>query len=155
MAPRVLVIEDNQNNTDLMVYLIQSAGWQVVTATDGEAGLEAVARERPDLVLCDVQMPKLDGFGVIARLKADKALRSIPVVAVTALAMVGDRERAFAAGFDGYVAKPIEPEKFLGSLHEFLPEATMRPAESAGPPVAVKPIASVPIRGRILAVVDP
>ncbi|MBI1774410.1 MAG: response regulator [Proteobacteria bacterium] len=155
MVPRVLVIEDNQNNTDLMVYLIQSAGWRASTAADGEAGLAAIARERPDLVLCDVQLPKIDGFGVVARLKADAALRSIPVVAVTALAMVGDRERAFAAGFDGYMAKPIEPEKFLGSLQEYLPQATMRTTDRTSSSVAsMKATASERGRGRILAVDD-
>jgi CheY-like chemotaxis protein len=78
------------------------------------------AEEMPDLILCDVHLPKLDGVGVAAMLKGDARLRHIPLLAVTALAMAGDRERLLAAGFDGYIAKPIEPEQFVAELEPFL-----------------------------------
>lgn len=123
MKPRILVIEDNPTNTELVTYLIAAAGWEALVAADGEDGLAQTRKERPDLVLCDIQLPKLDGFGVVAGLKADPELRVIPVIAITALAMVGDRERAIAAGFDGYLPKPIVPETFLEALHSFLPNA--------------------------------
>src|SRR6185369_2572245 len=123
MQPRILVIEDNANNTELMCYLIKSAGWLTLVAHDGLDGVAQVDRHRPDLVLCDIHVPLLNGFEIIAQLKASADLRRIPVIAVTALAMVGDRERAFAAGFDGYLPKPIAPETFIASLVTFLPGA--------------------------------
>ena len=83
----------------------------------------AADREHPDLIICDVQLPDIDGFEVARRLKRDPELRPIPLVAVTALAMVGDRDRVLAAGFDGYLAKPIDPEMFARQIEDFLPLA--------------------------------
>lgn len=112
MPARILVIEDNPANLELMSYLLRARGHQVLKAGNGLEGLAAVQRERPDLVLCDVQMPGLDGFEIAQRLKGEPASRAIPLVAVTALAMVGDRERVLAGGFDGYLPKPIDPLRF-------------------------------------------
>lgn len=123
MGARILVIEDNPTNLELMTYLLRAFGHTPLTATDGEAGIETALRERPDLVLCDLEMPRLDGYGVVRRLKADPALRHIPVVAVTASAMVGDRDRVIATGFDGYISKPITPETFVSEVEAFLPPA--------------------------------
>jgi CheY-like chemotaxis protein len=120
---RIVVIEDDPDSMELMVYLLQAFGHQPVEATDGLAGLEAVAREQPDLVLCDIQLPRLDGREVAHRLKKDPALRRIPLVAVTALAMLGDRSRMLDAGFDGYLSKPIDPQRFVGQVEAFLPAA--------------------------------
>lgn len=117
---RILVIEDNPANLELMSYLLKAFGYAVVSAADGVAGLEAARREMIDLIVCDVHLPLLDGYGVAASLKKHPVLRRIPLVAVTALAMVGDREKLLAAGFDGYIAKPIEPEKFVEQLEAFL-----------------------------------
>lgn len=119
---RILVIEDNQTNLDLMIYLLEAFGYTLLTTMDGEAGLELARREMPDLIICDVHLPKLDGYGVVQQLKADVELCRIPVVAVTALAMVGDRDRMLAAGFDGYISKPIEPEVFVERIGRLLPE---------------------------------
>jgi two-component system cell cycle response regulator len=116
---RILVIEDNPTNLELMGYLLRAFGHTVVTAIDGEQGLEAVRRESPDLIVCDVQLPKFDGYEVAKRLKAHPALRKIPLIAVTALAMVGDRDKLLAAGFDGYIAKPINPETFVREVETF------------------------------------
>jgi len=101
MSARILIVEDNTDNLKLMSYLLKASGYQLFTAMDGEEALETVTRERPDLVVCDVQIPKIDGYGVAQRLKNHPALRSIPLVAVTALAMVGDRDKMLSAGFDG------------------------------------------------------
>lgn len=120
MSARILVIEDNQTNLDLMLYLLEAFGHATLAARDGEQGVELAARLRPDLILCDIAMPRLDGYGVAERLKSDPALRVIPLIAVTASAMVGDRDRVFGAGFDGYISKPIEPETFVSQVEAHL-----------------------------------
>jgi two-component system cell cycle response regulator len=121
MPARILIIEANQANLDLMSYLLRAFGHTLLSAADGQAGLESARREGPDLIICDVQLPGMDGYGVARQLKSDAALRAIPLVAVTALAMVGDREKLLTAGFDGYLAKPIDPENFVQRLDSFLP----------------------------------
>ncbi len=120
MKKRILIIEDNETNLELMVYLLEEFGYTLFTATDGEAGLATARKESPDLVLCDIQVPKLDGYGVVKAMKADARLRKIPIIAVTALAMVGDREKGLAAGFDGYISKPIEAKSFIEQVAQFL-----------------------------------
>lgn len=120
MCARILVIEDNAANLDLMVYLIGAFGHIAVSARDGEEGLRAAAEMKPDLILCDVDLPKLDGYEVVRRLKSDPDCRSIPAVAVTALAMVGDRDRVLMAGFDGYLPKPIDPEALVQQINGFV-----------------------------------
>lgn len=120
MRARVLVIEDNRENLDLLVYLLESGGYAALTARDGVAGLGAAAREPPDLILCDIRMPVMDGFEVARRLKSDPALRAIPIVAVTASASGADRDEALAAGFDDFVTKPIDPETFLQQVRTML-----------------------------------
>lgn len=117
---RILVIEDNPASLELMCYLLQAFGHRVYTATDGERG-ESVAREQmPDLIICDVQLPVVDGLELAHRLAEDTQLSRIPRVAVTALAMVGDRDKVLAAGFDGYIAKPIVPETFVGQIEAMI-----------------------------------
>jgi two-component system cell cycle response regulator len=118
----ILIIEDNPTNLELMSYLLKAFGHSVVAAEDGDKGLATAQRERPDIVLCDVQLPGIDGYEVLREIKADAVLKSIPVVAVTALAMAGDREKGLAIGFDGYISKPIEPKKFVGEIEQFLAE---------------------------------
>lgn len=116
----ILVIEDNEVNLELMTYLLQAHGHRTLAARNGVEGLSMARGERPDLVVCDIQMPGLDGHSVAAALRGDVATAAIPLVAVTAAAMVGDRERALAAGFDAHVAKPIEPADFVRRLEPFL-----------------------------------
>ncbi|HLN02744.1 MAG TPA: response regulator [Bryobacteraceae bacterium] len=120
MPVRVLIIEDHADNLELMNYLLKAFGYATVTAADGLAGMELARNQDLGLILCDIQLPGIDGFEVARRLKQDERLRSIPLVAITALAMVGDRERALAVGFDGYLAKPIDPETFVASVEAFL-----------------------------------
>ena len=124
MSARILIIEDNPTNMELMVYLLRAFGYTPLTAADGEAGVAAARQEVPDLIICDVHLPKLDGYGGVAALQGDPALRAIPTLAVTALAMVGDREKLLAAGFDGYIGKPIEPDTFVSQIESFLPGAS-------------------------------
>jgi CheY-like chemotaxis protein len=116
---RVLVIEDNEVNLELMRYLLSAFGHSVATASDGEAALVCVDRERFDLVVCDVHMPKMDGTQFLAAFR-QRAAELPPVVAVTASAMVGDREQLLSLGFDGYISKPIDPPTFVQQLEAFL-----------------------------------
>ncbi len=123
MSGRILIIEDNRTNLELMSYLLAAHQYQVLSANDGEEGLDLTPRESPDLIICDIHLPAMDGHEVARRLKehASEKLRSIPLVAVTALAMVGDKEKIIASGFDGYIAKPIVPETFVEEIERFLP----------------------------------
>ncbi len=145
MSARILIIEDNPTNMELMVYLLTAFGYTPMTATDGESGVEAARASVPDLIISDIHLPKLDGYGVVNALKADPALRHIPVLAVTALAMVGDRERLLLAGFDGYIGKPIEPDTFVAQLETVIEEAAAARARAAlAPPVpAGSPVEAV------------
>jgi len=117
---RILIIEDNPANVELMAFLLAAYGHTPISAPDGARGVAAARAERPDLVACDVNLPGMNGFEVLAVLKAEPQLAGVPVLAVTALAMAGDREKVLAAGFDGYISKPIEPESFVAELEAFL-----------------------------------
>jgi two-component system cell cycle response regulator len=127
MFARILLIEDNAANLELMSYLLKAFGYTPRTATDGAAGLAIAFSEMFDLIVCDVTMPVVDGYEVARQLKADPSRRSVPLVAVTALAMVGDRDKVLAAGFDGYIAKPIDPEIFVRRVEDYL-----RPGKRTG-----------------------
>lgn len=120
MSARILIIEDNPANMELMRYLLDAFGHTVLSAYNGEEGVEAARIQLPDLILCDVHLPKMDGYGVLQQIKSEPTLQGIPVIAVTALAMVGDRQKLLAAGFDGYLGKPIEPELFVGQCEKYL-----------------------------------
>jgi CheY-like chemotaxis protein len=117
---RVLVVEDNPESLELMRYLLQAFGYQALICDNGQDGVATARRAQPDLIICDINMPELDGYGVLRELKHDPTLREIRLIAVTALAMVGDREKVLAAGFDGYIAKPIDPMTFVSSVQDFL-----------------------------------
>jgi len=118
---KILVVEDNPTNLYLMEYLLGAYGHSVTTATDAAIGLDAAGGQRFDLILADVLMPKMDGFEFVKRAKAQRA-DGPPIVAVTALAMVGNRETIMQSGFDGYIPKPISPETFVGEVDHYLPE---------------------------------
>jgi two-component system, cell cycle response regulator DivK len=113
---KILIVEDNSDNMSLAVFLIQSAGHTVLSATDAEAGLALARDEHPDLIVMDIQLPGMDGLEAISLLKSDDATRAIPVIAVTALAMKGDEERIRAAGCDAYIAKPMRYTEFLATI---------------------------------------
>jgi CheY-like chemotaxis protein len=121
MSARILIIEDDLPSLELITYLLQAFGHTALRAHDGAEGLEAIRREMPDLVISDVHLPKIDGYEVARQLKAHPTLRMIPLIAVTASAMAQDRHKAHAAGFDGYVSKPVDPETFVQQIEAFLP----------------------------------
>ena len=116
----ILVIEDYTANRDLMRELLEHSNYRVIEAADGQAALEEISRTKPDLVLADIQMPVLDGYGFIQRVRNDPHLKSIRVIALTAYAMAGDQEKIMASGFDGYVTKPIKFSEMLKQIRECL-----------------------------------
>jgi CheY-like chemotaxis protein len=120
----ILVIDDNAANLELMLYLLRHFGHAAEGRSDGLAGYDGAKQSGYDLVLCDILMPGIDGYEFARRFKSDPALNTTPLVAVTALAMAGDRERITAAGFDGYIGKPIEPQTFVKEVERFLRNAT-------------------------------
>jgi len=146
---RVLVIEDNPASLDLMVYLLKAFGHSPLSARDGLDGIATALRELPDLILCDIQLPGADGREVSRQLKQDAALRQTPLVAVTAYAMVGDREKLLADGFSGYMSKPINPQTFLEEIAVYLQPAQVEPTYSTQ--TARQPSVT-PTRGTILVV---
>jgi CheY-like chemotaxis protein len=120
MGARILVVEDNPANLALMEYLLKAFGHTTISATDGAQGVATAKATLPDIILMDLHMPTLDGFDAAFQIKAVPALADIPIVAVTASAMVGDRGKILARGFDGYIAKPITPETFVSQVENFL-----------------------------------
>lgn len=105
---RILIAEDRPASLELIRTVLESAGYEVIDAVDGQEAVEKASENPVDLVLLDLQMPKIDGFGVVTQLRKDPRFRSTPIVALTASAMQGDRERALSAGFSSYIAKPID-----------------------------------------------
>ena len=118
--PKILIIEDNEENRDALSRRLQRRGFQVVLAEDGLEGMEKVRLEKPDIVLMDMNMPKLDGWEATRQLKADPATRDVPIIALTAHAMAGDRERSLEVGCADYHTKPVEMAKLLGQIEAFL-----------------------------------
>jgi two-component system, cell cycle response regulator DivK len=117
---RVLVVEDTEDNRQIIRDLLTSAGYEMIEAINGEQGAAMAAEHRPDLILMDIQLPVLDGYEATRRIKADPALRHIPVIAVTSYALSGDEEKTRAAGCDAYVAKPFSPRLLLAKVREFI-----------------------------------
>jgi CheY-like chemotaxis protein len=126
-APTVLLIEDNDDNLRIYSTILSYAGYHVLEATDGEAGLATARSGQPDLILMDVSIPKIDGWEVTRLLKSDPATSSIPVVALTAHALASDRQRAVEIGFDGYIPKPAEPRLVLAEVERRLGKAEPTP----------------------------
>ena len=120
---RILVIEDNEQNMYLTTFLLENAGFEVLQAEDGVAGIDLAESRRPDLILLDIQLPKMDGHEVARRLTANPVTEAIPIVAVTSYAMVGDRQKSIEAGCTGYIEKPIDPETFVDDVKRHLPPA--------------------------------
>lgn len=117
---RILVVEDNKDNMTLISDVLHSLDYDVLQATDGEQGIRVTSEERPDLILMDLSLPRMDGWTATRTIKADPDLQGIPVIALTAHAMVGDRERALEAGCDDYMSKPINLRELADKLARFL-----------------------------------
>ena len=121
MSKRILVVEDQDDNRRILRDLLTASGYELIEAVDGEQGLTAAEQEHPDLILMDIQLPGIDGYEVTRRIKANEALRGIPIIAVTSYALSGDDQKAFEAGCDAYVTKPFSPRQLLAKIREYLP----------------------------------
>jgi two-component system cell cycle response regulator DivK len=120
--PKVLVVEDNEMNRDMLSRRLMRRGFEVLTAVDGEQGVRMAKAERPDLILMDMSLPVLDGWGATRQIKAEPGTQSIPLIALTAHAMAGDRDKALQAGCDDYDTKPIELPRLLDKMDRLLNE---------------------------------
>lgn len=119
MNNKILLIEDNEQNRYLATFLLEKSGYSVVPASNGAAGIELGSSFQPKGILLDIQLPGLDGYEVARALRRNASLNDVPIIAVTSYAMAGDREKAMAAGCDGYIEKPIDPETFVSEIEKF------------------------------------
>jgi two-component system cell cycle response regulator DivK len=120
MPKKVLIVEDNEDNRELVVKVLRNKGYEMVQAADGEEALEKAVAERPDLILLDISLPKLDGYEVAKRLKSMEEFQEIPIIAFTAHAMKGDREKVIVAGFEGYISKPVNVRELPEQVRSFI-----------------------------------
>lgn len=120
MPKKILIVEDNEDSRELVVKVLKNKGYLTVEAVDGEDAIEKAMGERPDLILMDISIPKLDGYEVTKRLKSAEEFRDIPIVALTAHAMKGDREKIIVAGFEGYISKPINVRELPDQVKAYL-----------------------------------
>ena len=117
---RILVIEDNETNIYLIGFILKKNGHEVIEARSGEEGVEFAVKEKPDLILMDIQLPGIDGLETTKRIRKLEAGRKTPIIALTSYAMTGDREKSLAAGCTGYIEKPINPDTFMGEMEKYL-----------------------------------
>ena len=117
---KIMVVEDNQDSRELVIKVLKNRGYLIIEAIDGEDALQKLTMERPDLILMDISIPKIDGYEVTKRLKDQELLKDIPIIAMTAHAMKGDREKALQAGCDGYIPKPISVRELPDQIQAFL-----------------------------------
>lgn len=122
LTKKILIVDDNQDSRELVVKILKNRGYQLIEAIDGEDALEKAMAERPDLILMDISIPKIDGYEVTRRLKSRKEFKYTPIIALTAHAMKGDREKAFEAGCEGYIAKPINIHELPDLIKSYLKE---------------------------------
>jgi two-component system cell cycle response regulator DivK len=120
MPRKILIVEDNEDNRELVVKVLRNKGFQMVEAADGEEALEKAVAEKPDLILLDISLPKLDGYEVAKRLKSMDEFKEIPIVAFTAHAMKGDREKVIVAGFEGYISKPVNIRELPDQVKSYI-----------------------------------
>ena len=123
MSNRILVIEDNEDNRQIIRDLLTSLGYELIEAVDGAEGVAMAQSHRPDLILMDIQLPEMDGYEATRQIRAVPELTTVPIIAVTSYALSGDEAKARDAGCDGYVAKPFSPRELLAKIREFLPDA--------------------------------
>ena len=123
MTKRILIVEDHEENRRILRLLLTKHGYEVLEAVDGEDGVTMAEEMHPDLILMDIQLPGVDGYEATRRIKGNPALQKIPIIVVTSYALSGDDAKAFAAGCDAYVAKPVNLRKLLATVREFLPES--------------------------------
>jgi CheY-like chemotaxis protein len=120
VATRILIIDDNPESLELLAFILNAFHYEVLTARNGLEGMRCLETVQPDLIACDLHMPHMDGTQLAAQVRLSPDLKHIPLVAVTASAMVGDRDRILSLGFDGYISKPLNPETIVDELEAFL-----------------------------------
>jgi len=120
MKGNILIIEDNEQNLYLTTFILEKHGYKAHAAMDGRTGIDLADRLVPDMILLDIQLPVMDGYAVAQNLRLNPKLSHTPIIAVTSYAMVGDREKAMAAGCNGYIEKPINPETFISEIEQHL-----------------------------------
>ncbi len=120
MKPTILLIEDNEQNCYLVTFLLEQRGYRVISAPEGQRGIDLAMTSLPDLILLDIQLPLMDGYTVARKLRGIDTLRDTPIIAMTSYAMTGDREKSLAAGCSSYIEKPINPETFVAEITCFL-----------------------------------
>ena len=113
---KILIVEDNEKNMYLISFILKKNGYDIIEATSGEQSVELAIKQKPDLILMDIQLPGIDGLEATKRIRESEADHEIPIIALTSYAMVGDRERAIAAGCTAYIEKPIVPETFIAEI---------------------------------------
>ena len=118
---KILVVEDNKTSMYLICFLLRKGGYEVIEAWSGEEGVKLAIKEKPNMILMDIQLIDIDGLEATKRIRESKEGGDIPIVAITSYAMVGDREKALAAGCTGYIEKPINPDTFLAEVETYLP----------------------------------
>jgi len=123
MSKRILVVEDTEDNRQIIRDLLSSVGYELIEAADGAEGVALAQKERPDLILMDIQLPEIDGYEATRRIRAIPELAKVPIIAVTSYALSGDEAKTREAGCDGYVAKPFSPRDLLAKVRQFLPDA--------------------------------
>ena len=119
---RALIIEDTEDNMELISFILQGSGYQTLKAMTGEQGVAMTLLERPDFVILDIQLPDIDGYEVLKRIRSSEANGDIPIIAMTSYAMTGDKERLLAAGCNGYIEKPINPRHVIAQIEKVLGE---------------------------------
>jgi two-component system cell cycle response regulator DivK len=117
---KILIIEDNENNLYLTRYILEKNGYSIIFATTGNGGVQKAIEEKPDLIIMDIQLPDINGLEATKRIRESSSGNSIPIIALTSYAMIGDKEKALKAGCTGYIEKPIDPEKFIYQIRDFL-----------------------------------
>lgn len=126
MKVKVLIIEDNVQNMYMLTYLLESENYDVLQASSGPIGIDMALNKKPDIILLDIQLPKMDGYHVATELRKRDELKNIPIIAVTSYAMPGDKEKALASGATGYIEKPINPDTFVSQMESFLPSSLLQ-----------------------------
>lgn len=121
MKGKILVAEDNQQNLYLVTFILKQNQYEVVSVSDGVAVIEKTKTEKPTLILMDMQLPKMNGYEATKKIKEMPEFKNIPIIALTAFAMKGDKGKILETGCDGYIEKPINPETFIGEVEKYLP----------------------------------
>jgi len=121
-----LIVEDNENNMELISFILEASGEETLQAMNGLTGVEKALTEQPDYIILDIQLPDIDGFEVLRQIRASEEGKNIPVIAMTSYAMSGDKEKMLSAGCNGYIEKPIDPERVMLQIRDVLEKVTQR-----------------------------